>query len=138
MWNMAREDIKVLVVDDIDLYREGMVRRLGRSGYTQVQEAEDGKQALEVTDSYRPQLIVMDTDMPNMSGLDACRLIRQEEYGGDIAIIGISVAPNVNEVERAWKKAGADDFLDKLSENFSDTLSSKVKAALEKYGHEID
>src|SRR5918911_77594 len=68
---------KILVVDDdrktVDLLR----LYLEKDGY-QVLAAHDGRQALELTRQRRPDLIVLDLMLPNVDGLDVCRILRAE------------------------------------------------------------
>jgi PAS domain S-box-containing protein len=66
--------IKVLLVDDHAVVREGLRMALdAQPGITVLGEAEDGRQALELIEELRPEVVVMDIAMPNMNGLEATR-----------------------------------------------------------------
>jgi DNA-binding NarL/FixJ family response regulator len=68
--------ISVLLVDDHSLVRRGFRRILEDArDITVVGEASDGAEAVKLAEQLRPQLIVMDCALPNMSGLDATRRI---------------------------------------------------------------
>jgi DNA-binding NarL/FixJ family response regulator len=68
------DHIRVLIVDDHDLVRAGLVGLLsGEKGFQVVAEAADGKQAVEAALRHRPDVVVMDLEMPRMGGVAATR-----------------------------------------------------------------
>lgn len=79
----------ILVVDDFDDTRLMMRLWLERRGY-RVIEASDGVQALEVARRESPQLVIMDIEMPQMDGLAATRLMREEANLRDVPIVAVS------------------------------------------------
>ena len=66
----------ILVVDDEPQIRRVMRTTLTSQGYT-ITEAHSGEEALEILRSERPDLILLDVNMPGMGGLTACREIRE-------------------------------------------------------------
>ena len=136
--NIPKGDIRVLVVDDSPLYIEGLIVKLGELGYTGIQQAEDGPKALELAKDYRPHLVLIDTQMPGPRGYEVCRQMRQEPYGGNVAIIGMSNYYNDNdpEIRGAWMEAGADDVFPKNIELTDLNLDGLILAALEKHHHQ--
>jgi DNA-binding NarL/FixJ family response regulator len=69
--------VKVLVVDDNELYRKDLVEFLKiQDDVEVVGVAKDGEGALRLTDSLRPDLILMDVSMPGMGGLEAARSVK--------------------------------------------------------------
>jgi DNA-binding NarL/FixJ family response regulator len=72
--------VAVLIVDDNARFRVRARRRLEADGYTVVAEAEDGASALEAARRHRPEVVVLDIGLPDMSGLDVAeRLAREPE-----------------------------------------------------------
>jgi DNA-binding NarL/FixJ family response regulator len=70
--------IRVLLVDDHAMFRDGMKLVLERAGFTVVGEALDGLEAVAQARQCRPHVVVMDLSMPLMNGIDAAAQIRQE------------------------------------------------------------
>jgi len=69
------EDIRVLVVDDHDLFREGLRTLLEEEGVHVIGEAKSGDEALEMVEELAPEIVLMDLDMPGMGGVEATRHI---------------------------------------------------------------
>jgi DNA-binding NarL/FixJ family response regulator len=73
------EQIRVLMVDDHPLMREGIAGVIQREeGIVIVGEANDGQQAIEMYRQCRPDVTLMDLQMPGMNGIDAIKAIRRE------------------------------------------------------------
>ncbi|KKM11861.1 chemotaxis protein CheY [Clostridiales bacterium PH28_bin88] len=84
------KNIQVLVVDDHPLIREGLRKILAlEAGITVVAEAGDGVQAIEAARRYRPDVILMDINMPKMNGIDATRIIREDVPSAGIVALTI-------------------------------------------------
>lgn len=103
--------LKVLVVDDTEEIRT-LLGRLLKSLGCAVALAGDGRAALAEAASGRPDLIFMDLHMPNVSGDEACRLLRADPGLRDIPVVMLTGADSPAEVMQSWR-AGADDFLPK-------------------------
>jgi two-component system, NarL family, response regulator LiaR len=69
------EDIRVLVVDDHDLFREGLRTLLEEDGVQVLGEARSGEEALGMVEELAPEIVLMDLDMPGMGGVEATRQI---------------------------------------------------------------
>jgi two-component system KDP operon response regulator KdpE len=113
----------ILVVDDEPQIRRVMRATLTSHGYTIV-EARDGQEALEKFGSERPELVILDMNMPGMDGLDACREIRSSS---NVPIIMLTVRSAEKDKVRALD-AGADDYIVKpfgIQE-----LLARIRAAL--------
>jgi hypothetical protein len=98
-----------LAADDNEDSRKLAFLMLKRAGFT-VHQAEDGAQALACAREHRPAVILMDLEMPVMSGLEAIRAIRAEPGLPQPRIVGLSAHAD----ERARAEciaAGADDYL---------------------------
>ncbi|MGI8827235.1 MAG: response regulator [Chloroflexota bacterium] len=71
-------DVRVLLVDDHAIFREGLRLVLDpRSGIAVIGEAEDGRQALELVERLRPDVVIMDIAMPRLNGADATLQIKR-------------------------------------------------------------
>jgi two-component system KDP operon response regulator KdpE len=92
-------------------------------GY-EVDEAKTGEEALESIREVRPDLVVLDMNMPGMGGLAVCRAIRKDS---DVAIIMLTVR-NSEEDKVAALDAGADDFVTKPFS--TPELMARIRAAL--------
>lgn len=75
---MSRDEpIRVLVVDDHPMWRDGVARDLTESGLAVVGTAGDGEQALRVAAATRPQVVLLDLNLPGLSGADLIRRLRE-------------------------------------------------------------
>lgn len=101
--------MKILVVDDDQAVRESLRRSLIFNGYTVVL-ASDGEEALQVIESERPDLAILDVMMPKIDGLQVCRELRS--IGDDLPILLLTARDSVSE-RVAGLDAGADDYLPK-------------------------
>jgi response regulator NasT len=72
-----RRVARVLVVDDSDVVRRTILHVLNKLGYEVVGEARNGLEAVEMTEQIRPTLVLMDVEMPKLSGIEAAREIQQ-------------------------------------------------------------
>ena len=70
-----KSDLRVLLVDDHDLFRTGLRNLLEEQGLQIVGEAANGKDAIRVVREMAPDIVVMDLNMPGMSGVEATREI---------------------------------------------------------------
>lgn len=105
-----RSGIRLLVVDDHPIFRAGLCEQLagGPEGIEIVAEAESGEQACELVASLRPNVVLMDCNMPGMKGLDATRKIKADFP--EIKIIVFSATAEIERV-RAVLQAGANGYL---------------------------
>jgi len=114
---------KILVVDDEPQIRRVLRTTLTSHGYT-VSEAPSGDEALELIRSERPDLILLDVNMPGRSGLETCREIRSTS---DIPIIMLTVR-NTERDKVLALDAGADDYV--VKPFGSEELMARIRAAL--------
>ena len=113
----------ILVVDDEPQIRRVMRTTLASTGYT-VLEARSGEEALELMQKERPELVLLDVNMPGMGGLAACREIRDRS---DAAIIMLTVR-NTEKDKVMALDAGADDYV--VKPFGMEELLARIRAAL--------
>ncbi len=108
---MSPATIRVLVVDDdfavADLHR-AYVESL--EGFSVVAVAHTGAQALRATEEQRPDLVLLDIYLPDMSGLEVLRRLRARPDGADVDILAITAAREVETVRTAMA-GGVADYL---------------------------
>jgi two-component system KDP operon response regulator KdpE len=114
---------RVLVVDDEPQIRRIMRTTLTGAGY-EVDDAKTGEEALEKVREFRPDLVLLDINMPGMGGIAACKAIRS---GTNAGIIMLTVRDTEADKVRALD-AGADDFVTKPFS--TPELMARVRAAL--------
>ena len=119
--------VRILMVDDHPLVRQGMRGVVeGFENMHVVGEAADGQEAVQLAESLRPDVIIMDVNMPRMDGIDATRAIKRANP--QITVIGLSVHSS-EQVEAAMKAAGAASYLTK--DAAPEQLYSAITTALE-------
>ena len=99
---------RILVVDDQPQIRRIMRTTLAGAGY-EVDDAKTGEEALVKVREFRPDLVLLDINMPGIGGLDACRAMRAD---ANVAIIMLTVRNSERDKVEALD-AGADDFVTK-------------------------
>jgi two-component system, OmpR family, KDP operon response regulator KdpE len=114
---------RILVVDDEPQIRRTLRTALTAAGY-EVDDARTGEQALEKVREYRPDLVLLDINMPGMGGLAACRTIRADT---GVGIIMLTVRNSEQDKIEALD-AGADDFVTKPFS--TPELLARIRAAL--------
>ncbi len=101
----------VLVVDDFADNRELYAATLAEAGY-QVEEVENGQEALDFIGRRRPAVVVMDLSMPILDGWEATRRIKGDPDTNDIVVVALTGHATNFGLQRA-KEAGADAVLTK-------------------------
>ena len=114
---------RILVIDDEPQIRRIMRETLTSAGY-EVDDAKNGEEGLVKVREFRPDLVLLDINMPEMGGLEVCRAIRSDS---NIAIIMLTVRKSEQDKVAALD-AGADDFVTKPFS--TPELLARVRAAL--------
>jgi len=108
---IAGEPISVLIADDQALVRAGFRAILeGQPGILVVGEAVDGRDAVDLTHRRRPDVVLMDIQMPDVDGLEATRRILSESGDESIAVLMLTTF-DLNEYVYDALRAGASGFL---------------------------
>lgn len=102
--------IKVLVVDDFPTMRRIVKNLLKQLGFENIDEADDGVNALAKLKNGGFGLVVSDWNMPNMEGIDLLRAVRQEPSVKDIPFLMVTAEAEKEKVIEAIK-AGVDNYI---------------------------
>ena len=113
---------RVLLVEDNDANRDMLSRRLARRDWAVV-VATDGREGIEMAISVKPDLILMDMSLPEISGWDATRILKQRDQTRDIPVIALTAHAMASDMEKAMA-SGCDEFETKPIE--FDRLLSKM------------
>ncbi|MBC7870145.1 MAG: response regulator [Chitinophagaceae bacterium] len=122
--------VKILYVEDNEQNMRLVRKILNHAGY-EVIEAEDGFSGVEVAVSHMPDLILMDVNLPDITGLEATARIKESPALSHIPVIALTANSTVGSREDALK-AGCDDYLSKpfqrddLLKMVNDYLAKKV------------
>ena len=121
---------KILLVEDNEMNRDMLSRRLSRNGY-EILIAVDGGQGVAMAASEKPDLILMDMSLPVIDGWEATRRVRQAEGEHRVPIIALTAHAMSGDREKAMA-AGCDDYDTKPVE--LERLLGKIEALLGKQG----
>ena len=119
---------KILLVEDNEI--AAIVATEVLSPEYDVRHVENGQAALDYLSQELPDLVLLDVDMPGMSGYEACRVMRDNPAFGDLPVIFLSGMVS-KEDRLAGYEAGGDDYLTKPAS--ADELCTKIKLQLESY-----
>jgi CheY-like chemotaxis protein len=117
---------KILLVEDNEMNRDMLSRRLERKGYTVV-IAIDGQQGVDMTYSETPDLILMDMSLPVIDGWEATRRLKADEKTKGIPVIALTAHAMSGDREKALE-AGSDEYDTKPVE--LPRLLAKIEALL--------
>ena len=99
---------KILLVEDNEMNRDMLTRRLERKGY-EVVAATDGQQALDMARAEAPDLILMDLSLPVLDGWEATRRLKAAEETRAIPVLALTAHALAEEREAALA-AGCDEY----------------------------
>lgn len=117
----------IVIIDDHQLFREGVKRILDfEPSFQVVAEADDGEKALEIVELFKPDVVIMDINMPNMNGIEATKQLI--EVNPNSKVIILSIHDDESYVTHALK-TGASGYL--LKEMDADSLVEAVKVVAE-------
>ncbi|WP_104105548.1 response regulator [Nocardioides sp. 616] len=117
--------MKILVADDSRVMRQIIIRTLRQAGYAghEVVEAENGRQAVDLVSRERPDLVLSDWNMPEMSGIDALAVIRAS---GSTVPFGFVTSEGSDDMRTRAASAGAQFLIAKpfTPEVFAEMISA--------------
>ncbi len=117
---------KILLVEDNEMNRDMLSRRLVRQGF-EVTVAVDGRQGISVAQSYRPDLVLMDMGLPEIDGWEATRRLKADLATRHIPVIALT-AHALAQDRQAAIEAGCDEY-DTKPVDFA-RLLSKIRTVL--------
>jgi signal transduction histidine kinase len=109
MGQIVDQPAKVLIIDDEEATRYGIRRALATQGY-QLEEAPDGARALETIETFLPDVVVSDINMPGMDGLSLLRAIKERD---DPPLVVLITAYGSETIAVQALRAGAYDYIPK-------------------------
>ena len=121
---------KILLVEDNEMNRDMLSRRLARKGY-EVVVGEDGQKGVELASRENPDIILMDMSLPVIDGWEATRQIKAGAATAAIPVIALTAHAMASDREKALA-AGCDDYDTKPVE--LDRLLGKIAALLDGAG----
>jgi len=125
----SKKKIKILVVEDETFLVKIYSVKLKKEGYD-IQIAMDGEEAVKLSQTFKPDLILLDLILPKLNGFEALEQIRKKSATKKTPVIVLSNLGQEEDIKRA-ESLGADDYLVKANFSIQDVVQ-KVKEVLEK------
>ena len=120
----------ILLVEDNEMNRDMLSRRLRRAGY-EVQLAVDGQEGIQLATKLLPSLIIMDLSLPEVDGWEATRRLKSQDATARIPILALTAHAMAEDKKRALE-SGCDDYDSKPVE--LSRLLSKIEVLLKGRG----
>jgi two-component system response regulator DevR len=121
---MASGRIRVLIVDDHEMVREGLMSMLrSEPDFEVVGQTGRGEEVADLVESSRPDVVLLDTRLPDISGVEVCRRLTRKNP--DVAVVILTTYTDVELVEECLQ-AGARGYVVKDVERFS--LKESIRA----------
>ena len=124
---------KLLLIEDNEMNRDMLSRRLERRGF-EVVVAADGRRGIRNAETWLPDLVIMDLDVPEIDGIEATRILKSSPATSEIPILVLTAHALVSDREKAFE-AGCDDFatkpveFDQLMVKINSLLTQKVRVS---------
>jgi DNA-binding NarL/FixJ family response regulator len=119
------DPVRVLIIDDHRMFADALQLLLrGEEGIDLAATASTAEEALEISESMRPDVVLMDIDLPGIDGIEATRMFRQRQPGVTVVIITAYQQPDVI---AAAIDAGASGYVPKT--HAADELVSVIRRA---------
>lgn len=101
--------IRLVVVDDHAIVRQGLIKLIEmNSEFKVVAEGSNGREAIDLVKIHRPDIVLMDLNMPDMDGIEACRRIKACDAG--TKVIALTVCEEIDRITEALA-AGAKGYI---------------------------
>ena len=125
---MQKEDLSIIVVDDLQFSREVVKSGLTKAGFIDIRTASSGQDALHLINQRRADVVLADFWMPGMNGLEVTDLIRRWDENNDryTGIVLLTAEDTTSSVVVAFDR-GVDDFISKSASQYE--LAARVYGA---------
>ena len=125
---MHKEQLSIIIVDDLQFSREVIKSALGKSGFTDIRTASSADEALYLLNQRRAHVVIADFWMPGMNGLEMTDLIRRWDENNDryTGIVLLTAEDTASSIMVAFDR-GVDDFISKSANHFE--LAARVYGA---------
>ncbi len=124
-----KKDVKILVVDDFSTMRRIIKNLLRDLGFTNVEEADDGKTALPILKAGGIEFLVTDWNMPGMTGIDLVKTVRADEKLRHIPILMVTAEAKREQIIAA-AQAGVNGYV--VKPFTAATLKQKIEKIFER------
>ena len=104
--------MRVLLADDHALFRDGVASLLGAWGHEVVGVTSDGDAAVELADRLRPDLVLMDVELPGMDGLTVTRMLKSDPKTADVPVVALTANAMKGDEQEALA-AGCSGYISK-------------------------
>lgn len=119
----------ILVVEDTQMIRVLLVRHLKTEGFTNILEAADGQQALDILTAQPVELVLLDINMPVLDGVATLQRIKSDPVLKDLIVIMVTAVDKIESVAQCIQ-LGAEDYMPKLFNPI--LLNARILSCLEK------
>ncbi len=126
---MFDQNMRILVVDDFSTMRRIVKNVLKQIGYSNIDEAEDGADALNKLKSKRYDFVVSDWNMPNLDGLEMLKEIRADEQLKGLPVLMVTAEAEKEKVVTAIR-AGVNNYI--VKPFTAETLKQKMQQIYER------
>jgi DNA-binding NarL/FixJ family response regulator len=110
---MQAETAQIILVDDHQLLRKGLIKILNANGFTDIIEAANGEELIEILKNTCPDIILLDLHMPKMNGFDSMKGIKEVNSHSKVLVLSM-LDDHISIVQMI--KSGVDGYLIKDSE----------------------
>jgi DNA-binding NarL/FixJ family response regulator len=148
---MQVESTQIILVDDHQLLRKGLIKILNANGFTNIIEAANGEELLEILKNTRPDIILLDLHMPKMNGFESMKRIKEVNSHSKVLVLSM-LDDHISIVQMI--KSGVDGYLIKDSEPkeliyalevvlsggkyYSELVNEQLKSGVLTHNHFID
>ncbi|NKB54673.1 MAG: response regulator [Rhizobiaceae bacterium] len=109
---------KVLIVEDYAPLADSLEYQLKRAGY-EVSRASDGREAVNLAKLTLPDVIILDVDLPSLSGIEVCRLVRSEPSTKDTLLLMLRAMGEANALADRNRSTPARDIFSRLNRDYA-------------------